>query len=114
MFAFPTVAVSEEDRRRHEALLRAAIAKAGLTLDQSAREAEMDSKQFARQLAMVEGSHKRLLMQPRSFWQWLAIGLAAYYGIPPEVKRAYQLARASGAARRMAKATLQTQRRKVG
>lgn len=109
MFVLPCATVTDETRRKHEQMLRAAIAKAGQTLDQAAREAEIDSKQFARQLALVEGSLKRLVMQPRAFWQWWVIGLAAYYGIPSEVKRAYRLSRAAGAHRRMAKATLRPQ-----
>jgi len=104
-------ALTDETRRTHERILREAIARAGQTLDQAAREADIDPKQFTRQLQLVEGSHKRLAMQPKAFWQWLAVGLADTFGLPQEVKQAYRLHRRARSFKRMARMTMAPQQR---
>jgi hypothetical protein len=98
-------ALTDDKRRVHERILRDAVGMCG-TLDQAAREADIDPKQFSRQLALMEGSHRRLAMQPDEFFQWLAVFYAAHFGLPRKVKEAYRLHRRSLAYRRMAKMTL--------
>lgn len=104
--AVVAVALSVDRRDRHAKLLREAISKAGQTLDQSAREAEMDIAQFRRQVDLVEGSHKRLVMQPDRFWQWYGLVILLQYGLPKELRLARKLSRVLVEEKRMAKAVL--------
>ena len=89
-----TVCLTSDLQRRHERVLRAAISKSGQTMLQASQEAEIDKAQFTRQIQMLEGSHKRLVMQPVAFWQWLAVEIAAEFGLPRELETAGRLQRA--------------------
>jgi len=81
-------------QRRHERILRNAIAKSGQTMLQASQEAELDNAQFMRQIKMLEGSHKRLVMQPVEFWRWLAVEITREFGLPAELETAGRLERA--------------------
>jgi hypothetical protein len=85
------VALTDALRRRHERALREAVRLSGSTMLRAAQEAEIDQAQLTRQFQLVEGSHKRLAMQPRKFWQWYAVTLTAEFGLPIETKRAARL-----------------------
>lgn len=98
--------VSEDDRRRHEQAIRNAIRLAGMTMLRAAQEAEIDQAQLTRQIRLVEGTLKRLAMQPRAFWQWYAIELMSAFGLPAEARRAMRLALASVGLHRMARMSL--------
>lgn len=102
-----TVALTDARRRRHEAILREAVEKSELrTMDRASQEAEINPSQFARQVAMVEGSHKRLVMLPDTFWQWYAVAIAKVHGVPKEIRIGRRLERAAVQQKRMAKAAL--------
>jgi len=90
---FLGAALTAELQRRHERVLRAAIAKSGQTILQAAQEAEIGQPQFTRQLQGLEGTLKRLQMQPAAFWQWFAVELAQEFGLPEEVETAARLKR---------------------
>jgi hypothetical protein len=80
----------------------------------AAQEAEIDQAQLTRQFQLVEGSHKRLAMQPRAFWQWYAVTLTAEFGLPIETKRAARLRAATlGAARRWPRCRCRSQTTRV-
>ncbi len=89
------VCLTTDLQRRHEKILREAIAKSGQTMLQASQEAEIDKGQFTRQIQMIEGSHKRLAMQPVAFWQWLAVAIVAEFGLPQELETAGRLQRAA-------------------
>ncbi len=91
---FVAVVLTAEMQRRHERVLRNAILKSGQTMQQAAMEAGIDQGQFTRQIQFAEGSLKRLAMQPATFWQWLAVEIAAEFGLPAEVETAGKLSRA--------------------
>ena len=90
-----TVCLTPDLQRRHERVLRNAIAKSGQTMLQASQEAEIDKGQFTRQIQMLEGSHKRLAMQPIAFWQWLAVEIVQEFGLPSELHAAARLHAAS-------------------
>jgi hypothetical protein len=100
--AFFGVALTDELRRRHERALRDAIHLSGSTMLQASQEAEIDQAQFTRQIQLLEGSHKRLAMQPRAFWRWYAVTLTSEFGLPTEAKRAARLALAAIGRKHMA------------
>lgn len=104
------VAFSDDLRRRHERILRDAFRMANLTISQASQEAEIDQAQLTRQLGMQEGTHKRLVMQPVAFWQWLAVAIAKEFGLPAELERAARLERATKARKRMARADAPAER----
>ncbi len=85
------VMLTADLQRRHETVLRTAITKAGLSMKEAAAEADLDKGQFTRQLQMLEGSFKRLAMQPVAFWQWYAVAIAKEFGLPQELDVAQQL-----------------------
>ena len=89
------VVLTGDLRLTHERLLRNALAKSGSSPLRAAQEAEMDKGQFTRTIQMIEGSHKRLAMQPREFWQWYAVEIAAAFGLPAELDTAKRLERAA-------------------
>ena len=93
LLLFLAVCIGPDAHRRHERILRAAIAKSGQTMLQAAQEAEIDKGQFTRQIQLVEGSHKRLAMQPKEFWQWFAVEIAREFGLPAELETAARLER---------------------
>lgn len=95
------VAFSADARRRHERILRNALIRSGSTVLQGAQEAEIGHPQFTRQLQMLEGSHKRLAMQPDAFWQWFAVEIVREFGIPAEVRAARRLHRAARSVAKM-------------
>ena len=82
------VVIGPDAQRRHERILRNAIAKAGQPVLQAAQEADISQAQFTRQLQMLEGSHKRLAMQPVEFWQWYGLAILQEFGLPKEVETA--------------------------
>jgi hypothetical protein len=90
-----SVCLTADLQRRHERVLRNAISKSGQTMLQAAQEAEIDKGQFTRQIQMIEGSHKRLAMQPIAFWQWLAVEIVSEFGLPKELETAARLQAAS-------------------
>ena len=94
LLMFLAVALGPDAQRRHERILRAAIAKSGQTMLQAAQEAEIDKGQFTRQVQLIEGSHKRLAMQPDEFWQWFAVEITREFGLPAELETATRLHRA--------------------
>lgn len=79
------VALTDDLRRTHERLIRDAVRLSGATMLQAAQEAEIDPAQFTKQAAQAEGSHKRLAMQPRAFWQWYGLAILREFGLPDEV-----------------------------
>ena len=79
------------DIERHSRILRDTIAKTGRTVLRAAQDAEISHQQFLRQIEMQEGSHKRLAMQPKEFWQWYAVLLAKEFGLPAELETAARL-----------------------
>jgi hypothetical protein len=85
------VALTADMKRRHEKVLRNAIVRSGQTFQQAAAEAEINQAQFTRQLQLEEGSHKRLAMQPVTFWQWLAVEITREFGLPAEVETGAKL-----------------------
>lgn len=93
--ALITATISDDDRRRHEQAIRNAIRLAGMTMLQAAQEAGIDQAQFTKQIQLIEGSLKRLAMQPKAFWRWYAIELSAAFGMPTEAKRSMRLALAT-------------------
>jgi hypothetical protein len=88
------VVLTSDLRLTHERILRNALAKSGSTVLRAAQEAEMDKGQFTRTIQLIEGSHKRLAMQPVEFWQWFAVEIAAEFGLPAELQTATRLERA--------------------
>lgn len=105
-FVPPAVTLTDDLRRRHVRVLRAALRHADLSLDTAAREAERDLSQFRRQLIGTEGSFASLWKQPPAFWQWLAVVLASEFGLPVDVRRAMQLRRVALERKRMARVEL--------
>ena len=103
MFA---ITLTDDDRRRHEQLLREAIRLAGFTMDRAAQEAEIGAPQFTRLVQLQEGTYKRLAMLPREFWQWLAVLIGNEFGLPKEAKQALRLHRRARAFKRMARMSL--------
>jgi hypothetical protein len=101
--AFVGVALTDEMRRRHERVLRRALELSGATMQQAAQEAGIDKAQFTRQIQLIEGSLKRLAMQPVAFWQWYAVVLTEAFGLPSEAKRAARLALAIMGRKHMAR-----------
>jgi hypothetical protein len=95
------VALTEEVRRLHERILRDAVRLSGGTMLSAAQEAEIDQAQFTRQVQLLEGSHKRLAMQPRAFWQWYAVAIVNALGLPRDVRRAAHLQLAALGRKRM-------------
>jgi hypothetical protein len=92
--AVAAVALTPDLQRRHERVLRNAIAKSGQTVQQAAMEADIDQGQFTRQLQLAEGSHKRLAMQPIAFMQWLAVEITREFGLPAEIETGAALGKA--------------------
>ncbi len=88
------MAFCPDTARRHERILRTAIAKSGQTVQQAAAEAEISQAQFTKQLQLLEGSHKRLAMQPVEFWRWYAVEITREFGLPEELETAGRLQRA--------------------
>ena len=91
LFVFVAVVLAPDVQRRHERILRAAILKSGQTMLQASQEAAIDKGQFTRQVQLIEGSHKRLAMQPDAFWRWYGLLLLHEFGMPVEVETAVQL-----------------------
>jgi hypothetical protein len=87
------VAFSDELRRKHEQLIRDAIQLSKMSMLRASQEAEIDHAQFRRQVEMLEGSHKRLAMQPVEFWQWYAVAIAQAFGLPDAVTQGSRLGR---------------------
>ena len=118
------VALSMEDRRKLARVFRAPLQHLdgmGRSLDAAAREASDDRerplnvRQFARQLEGVEGSLENLWKQGVGYLQWLAVYLAAEYGVPKETRRALLLRRASVTRKAMARADLRAaEKERVG
>jgi fructoselysine-6-P-deglycase FrlB-like protein len=101
------VALSDELRRLHERLVRDALRLSGATMLSASQEAEINQAQFTKQIQMLEGTHKRLAMQPVEFWQWYAVALADAFGMPRELRRAARLDRAvRGRKKHMARAAM--------
>lgn len=100
------IALSDDRRRRVARVMRDAVVLSKQTMRQAAQEADVDQAQFTRQIELSEGTLKRLAMQPDAFWQWLAVTIAAEFGMPAEAKRAARLALASFGLKRMARAAL--------
>lgn len=98
------VVLTDDLRRQHTRALRDAIQRSGSTMLRAAQEAEIDQSQFTRQVDMLEGTHKRLAMQPVAFWQWYALALFAAFGPPDELCHVVRL-------RRMAKMTTMSPRK---
>jgi fructoselysine-6-P-deglycase FrlB-like protein len=104
------VALSDELRRLHERILRDAVRLSGATMLSASQEAEINQAQFTKQIQMLEGTHKRLAMQPVEFWQWYAVALADAFGMPRELRRAARLDRAvRGRKKHMAQAHIAPQ-----
>lgn len=102
----PMLMVLSDDRRRRIArVLRDAVTSSKQSMGQAAREAEIDQAQFTRQIDLIEGTLKRLAMQPDAFWQWLAVAIAGEFGMPRDAERAARLAMASFGLKRMARAS---------
>jgi hypothetical protein len=102
---FVGVALSSDQQRRHEHIYRRAITRSGQTIQQAAAEAEISQPQFTRQLQGLEGTLKRLHMQPVAFWQWYALELLNEFGLPKEVEnanRVQRMVRGAGADERCA------------
>lgn len=95
LLIFFAVVIGPDAQRRHERILRNAIAKSGQTMLQAAQEAETDKGQFTRTIQLIEGSHKKLAMQPDEFWRWFAVEIAREFGIPAELETATRLERAA-------------------
>jgi len=91
---FFAVVFSPDAQRRHERILRNAIARSGQTMQQASAEAEINNAQFMRQIKLIEGSHKRLAMQPDEFWRWYAVEIVKEFGLPAELETAGRLQRA--------------------
>jgi len=107
-----TVPLTDDRKRQCVKVLRDALRAADLTLDQAAREAERDVRQFARQLDGIEGSLSSLWKQPDLFWQEFAVEIAAVFGISRRARRAAKLHRVTLARKRQARMTgASTQRR---
>lgn len=85
------VVLTADLQRRHESVIRKAITKSGQTMLQASQEAEIGQGQFTRQIQMLEGSLKRLAMQPQAFWQWWAVEIVNEFGLPQELHVARQL-----------------------
>lgn len=100
------VTLTEAQRRRVSGVLREAIALSKQTMLRASQEAEINQAQFTRQIDLIDGSLKRLAMQPDAFWQWLAVAIAREFGMPSEAKRAARLALATVGLKRMARANL--------
>ncbi len=100
------IAVSDDVRRQHETMLRNALEHAHLTMQQASAEAEINQAQFTRQIQGLEGSLKRLWMLPPVFWQWYALELLAFYGLPTLVQRAARAAFGWFALKRMRRGSL--------
>lgn len=99
------VTLTDDLRRTHERLLRDAVRLSGGTMTLAAQEAEIDQAQFTKQFQMLEGSHKRLAMQPPDFWRWYALAILHEFGLPAEMTLATR-------AKRMAKMALSSPERK--
>jgi hypothetical protein len=97
------VVLTDELRRLHERLVRDAVQRSGATMLSAAQEAEIDQAQFTRQIQLLEGSHKRLAMQPRAFWQWYALAIVNAFGLPREARRAVSLELAALGRKRMSR-----------
>lgn len=100
------ITLTDDRRRRHERMLRAALRHADLTLSQSAQEATCDVSRFKRELAGVEGTLRHLFSQPDRFFQWYAVELVRVFGVPQEARRVATLALAAMGLKRMAAAQL--------
>ena len=94
LLMFLAVVIGPDVQRRHERILRNAIARSGSTVLRAAQEAEIGHPQFTRQIQLIEGSHKRLAMQPVEFWQWFAVEITREFGLPAELETAGRLQRA--------------------
>jgi hypothetical protein len=91
------VTLDDERRRQIVRVFRDAITLSKQTMRMASQEAEIDQAQFQRQIEMEQGSLKRLAMQPDTFWQWLAVTIAAEFGVPMEVEHGARLAHARAA-----------------
>ena len=92
-------------------LIRAALRHADISITKAAMWMEMDRTLLERQLD-GEGhlSHKRLLMLPLKFHQWLSLLSSVRYGPPRVVRRAIPVVLAMAAHKRMLKVTQITRR----
>lgn len=106
--------MTDDLRRMHVAVLRAALRHADISLDTAARDAKRDVSQFRRQLEGLEGSFPSLWCQRREFWQWLAVEIAATFGVPKQLRRGAQLRRAAVRRKSMARMALGPRRARYG
>lgn len=92
-------------------LIRAALRHADISVTKAALWMEMDRSQFERQLS-GEGhvSLNRLEKLPLLFWQWTALLMVEWFGLPPEVEQALAVDDAMFTRRRMVKVESATER----
>ena len=91
--ALGLMALSDDVRRRHAEILRLTTARAGMTLQRAAQEAEKDPGQFNRQIDGREGSLPTLWAMPASWWQWYAVTILEAFGLPEAMRVAAQFER---------------------
>jgi len=90
-FPLFTVPLTDDRRRRFERIFRGALSDARLTLDQGAREAEKDARQFARILSGTERALDAITKQDDDYWRALGENIVAEFGISRRARLAAKL-----------------------
>lgn len=85
------VTLTDDRKRRLQRVFRNSLLDARMTLDQGAREAEKDVRQYARQLSGEERGLDAITKQPDTYLRELGLNLLVEFGIPKRARLAAKL-----------------------